>query len=184
MEIIDKEMEKTGKPHEDPADGINAEAQLNSMEGLRGIISKNKGTFVLFNLIVAGIAVLTLWFGYQSYQISRNGETTMGTVTELTESSAGDDCCAYSPVVEYSVDGQSYFFEGKNASNPPKYHVGQQVDVIFNRTSPSEGAINSWSEIWLAPVLLGLATPIVAIVLDGYAFYKISKGEPILKFDE
>ena len=184
MDDFDEKMENLAKSIEGRSDRILEEAQVNAERSARGTPLRNLGTVALFNLFVLGMAALTFWFGSQAYQVSKNGETTSGTVTELAESSAEDGCCVYSPVVEYEVGGQKYAFESMNASDPPSYRVGEQVEVIYNRTTPSKGAINSWSELWLVPVILGLVTLVLAVVLNLVAINKINKGEPIWESDD
>jgi hypothetical protein len=184
MDKFDEEMDKLAKSYEDRADGILEEAQRKAEESSRGTILGNLGTIILFNLVILGMAALTFWLGNKAYQFSNNGETTTGTVTELAESTTEDGCCVYSPVVEYMVDGQKYTFESMNASDPPSYRIGQQIEVIYNQASPSKGAINSWTELWLVPGILGLTTLILGVVLNWIAIAKISKGESVLKFDD
>jgi len=184
MDKFEENMEKLAKSYEDNADRILDEVQLKAEGSARGKTLRNFGTIALFNLFVLGMAALTFWFGNKAYQVSKNGETTMGIVTELAESSTEDGCCVYSPILEYTVDDQKYTFESLNASDPPSYRVGQQVEVIYNQTTPSKGAINSWSELWLVPVILGLATLFLGVVLNGYAIFKIRKGEPVWDSDD
>jgi len=184
MDKFEEKMEKIAKSYEDRADRILEVTQKEVESNTFVMILQNLGSFVLFNLFVLGMAALTFWFGNQSYQISKNGETTTGIVTGLAESPSEDSCCVYSPVVEYMVAGRTYTFESSNASDPPSYRVGQEVEVIYNRSSPSTGAINSWSELWLVPVILGLTTLILAVILNLIAINKIKKGEPVWESDD
>ena len=100
MDKFEENMEKLAKSYEDNADRILEEAQQKAEGSARGTTLRNFGTIALFNLFVLGMAVLTFWFGNKAYQVSKNGETTTGTVTELAESSTEDGCCVYSPIVE------------------------------------------------------------------------------------
>lgn len=184
MDKFDEKMEKIARSYEDRADKILEVAQRKVEVNTFGMIVQNLGAFLVFNLFVVGMAALTIWFGSQSYQVTKNGDTATGTVTEMVESNTEDGCCVYSPIVEYKVDGRTFSIDSKNASDPPSYHVGQQVEIIYNRTTPSEGAINSWSELWLVPVILGLATVILAVVLNLIAINKIRKGEPVWESDD
>ena len=184
MDEFEEKMEKLAKSIEDRSDRILEEAQVKAERSARGTILQNLGTIALFNLFVLGMAALTFWFGSQAYQVSKNGETTTGTVTELAESSTEDGCCVYSPIVEYVVGGRKFSFDSMNASDPPSYRVGQQVEVIYNRATPSKGAINSWTELWLVPVILGMTTLILAVVLNLIAINKIRKGEPVWESDD
>ena len=110
---------------------------------------------VLGNLFFLGFCLWGLFAAYKSFNLSRDGETTIGIVTSLAESSSGEGgCCVYSPVIEFEANGQTYTFEGDNASYPPAYRVGEEVRVIYDPADPSTALINKPSERWLFPVII------------------------------
>ena len=110
---------------------------------------------VLGNLFFLGFCLWGLFAAYKSFNLSRDGETTTGIVTSLSESSTGEGgCCVYSPVIEFEANGQTYTFEGDNASYPPAYRVGEEVRVIYDPTDPNTALINKASERWLFPVII------------------------------
>jgi hypothetical protein len=41
-------------------------------------------------------------------------------------------------------------------SSPPAYEVGERVTILYDPTSPKEAKINSFGELWLWPLLLGI----------------------------
>jgi hypothetical protein len=112
-------------------------------------------TLVLGNLFFLAFCLWGVYAAYNSFNLSRNGETTTGIVTQMEESSTSEGgCCVYSPVIEFKANGQTYTFEGDNASYPPEYSVGEEVRVLYNPEDPSNAQINKASERWLMPVIL------------------------------
>jgi hypothetical protein len=110
---------------------------------------------VLGNLFFMAFCLWGAYAAYNSYNLSKNGETTTGIVIELEESSSTEGgCCVYSPVIEFEANGQTYTFESDSASYPPEYEVGEEVRVIYNPENPNNAQINKASERWLMPVLL------------------------------
>ncbi|MCW5887451.1 MAG: DUF3592 domain-containing protein [Anaerolineales bacterium] len=130
-------------------------------------ILRNAGTLLLVNLFVLIMVAVTLWLGARAYRLSTDGERTTGRVVSLVESGDGEGgCCVYSPLVEFSMNGRPMRFEGGNASSPPAYRVGQQVNVVYNPTKPDEASIHSFYEMWLVPTILGITDVILFVVLN------------------
>lgn len=135
---------------------------------------------VFSNLFLAAFCLWGVYAAYTSWQLETNGETTTGTVVDLDESSDGDGgCCVYSPVVEFTVKGRPYIFEGDNASDPPAYDVGEEVEVIYDPADPSNAQINKWSERWLMPVILIPAMLLTALILNFFMIRSFWRNEPI-----
>jgi hypothetical protein len=107
------------------------------------------------NLFFAGFCLWGVYAGYTSWQLQTNGETTTGTVVDLNESSDPEgSCCTYSPVIEFTVNGKPYIFTGDNATNPPAYQVGEEVEILYDPANPDTAQINKWTERWLMPIIL------------------------------
>lgn len=110
---------------------------------------------VASNLCFMAFCLWGVYAAYQSWSLQQNGQTTTGTVIALEESSTNEGgCCVYSPVVEFQANGQTYTFEGDNASDPPAYRVGETVSVLYDPADPATAQINQWSERWLMPLIL------------------------------
>lgn len=126
------------------------------------------GCIILFaNAFFAGFCLWGAYAAYISWQLENEGETTTGTVVRLEESSSTEGgCCVYSPVIEFAVNGQTYSFEGDNASDPPAYDVGEEVSVIYHPKDPATAQINKWTERWLFPLIIIPAMTITAIVVN------------------
>jgi len=110
---------------------------------------------VIGNLFFIAFCLWGVYAAYNAWNLSNVGETTTGIVTSLDESSSAEGgCCVYSPIIEFEANGETYTFEGDNASYPPEYEVGEEVRVIYNPENPSNAQINKASERWLMPVIL------------------------------
>jgi hypothetical protein len=125
------------------------------------------GCITIFgNLFFLAFCLWGAYAAYNSYNLGKNGETTTGIVTKLEESSDSDGtCCTYSPVIEFRASGQTYTFESDNASYPPEYEVGQEVNILYNPQKPNNAQINKPLERWLMPVIL-----IPAMILTSLIF--------------
>lgn len=131
---------------------------VNAVEKVAGGVNRLSigCAIVIGNLFFLGFCLWGVYAAYNSFNLSRNGETTTGIVTRMEESSSAESgCCVYSPVIEFeATDGQTYTFEGDNASYPPAYKVGEEVRVIYDPADPSNALINKASERWLFPIII------------------------------
>ena len=77
-------------------------------------------------------------------------ESTHGTGSKRRTSST------YFPEIRFtSEDGVTVEFRGSSGSNPPSYHRGQSIDVLYNPSSPNDARINGWFELWGPAVICG-----------------------------
>lgn len=125
------------------------------------------GCWIIFaNLFFAGFCLWGAYAGYISWKLDNEGETAIGRVVRLEESSDNDGgCCVYSPVIEFKANGQTYSFESHNASYPPAYDVGEEVNVIYDPAKPETAQINKWTERWLFPIIIIPAMIITALIV-------------------
>lgn len=153
---------------------------LNTLEGC---YNRLQGGCILTIVNVAFV----LLFGWLYYTFSgnqalaQNGESATGVVVALEESGDPEGgCCVYTPLVEFSVSGQRYTFEGGVASDPPAYEVGEQVAVLYDPNDPETADIESLvasAPVWL---VVGMALVVlVAIVINFFFIRSIWRGEPI-----
>lgn len=139
------------------------------------------GCWIIFaNLFFAGFCLWGAYAAYTSWQLDQNGETTTGIVVSLAESSSSEGgCCVYSPVIEFSANGQTYTFEGDNASDPPAYQVGEQVNVIYDPADPDTAQINKWVERWLFPILIIPAMSFAALLVNFFLIRALWRNDAI-----
>jgi hypothetical protein len=104
--------------------------------------------WLLINLFVLGFLCWTSYMTFSGYRVETNGESTTGHVVHLDHFDGG----AYAAVVEFEANGQTYTFKDDTASNPPRYEVGEDVPVLYDRTNPNLAHIDdSLLPLWLFP---------------------------------
>lgn len=84
-------------------------------------------------------------------------ESATGTVIGLVESRTRKigDPPSYAPVVRFEAEGESREIQGSIYSKPASYRVGDPVRVVYPPGKPGDAYIDSWSEVWLVPLILG-----------------------------
>ncbi|MBK9924467.1 MAG: DUF3592 domain-containing protein [Anaerolineales bacterium] len=130
---------------------------VNTVEKVGGAVNRLQlGCWIILsNLFFMGFCLWGAYAGYTSWKLDTEGKTAIGTVVRLEESSDSDGgCCVYSPVVEFTANDQTYSFESGNASYPPAYEVGEEVNVIYDPADPNTAQINKWTERWLFPIII------------------------------
>jgi len=155
---------------------------LNKVEKASGVANRLYiGCWIIFaNLFFAGFCLWGAYAAYTSWQLDQNGETTTGIVVALEESSTSEGgCCVYSPVIEFSANGQTYTFEGDNASDPPAYAVGEQVNVIYDPADPDTAQINKWTERWLFPIIIIPAMLFAALLVNFFLIRALWRNDVI-----
>jgi hypothetical protein len=142
---------------------------VNTVEKAAGVVNRawTGCIIILSNLFFAGFCLWGAYAAYTSWKLENVGMTTTGIVVRLEESdSAEGGCCVYSPVIEFTVEGQTYSFEGDTASYPPDYAVGEEVSVLYDPNDPDTAQINKWIERWLFPIIIIPAMSVTAIVVN------------------
>jgi hypothetical protein len=135
---------------------------------------------VFFNLFFAGFCLWGVYAAYTGWQLQTKGITTPGIVTRLDERSDSEGgCCTYVPVVDFEVNDQLYTFEGGNASYPPAYEVGEQVDVRYDPTNPNTAQIDSLFERWVFPVIIIPSMILAALILNFFMIRAWMRGESV-----
>ena len=114
-----------------------------------------------FLSIVFGVIGLGLLAGAAALALNTRGfiataKQTEGLVTELIEKRDSDGSVTYKPVVAFMADnGVLVNFTSSFSSNPPSYHVGEKVEVLYAPDDPNDARIRGFGSLWLAPVILG-----------------------------
>lgn len=155
---------------------------VNAVEKASGVANRMQiGCWtIFFNLFFAGFCLWGVYAGYTSWKLDSEGEMTTGIVVKLEESNDSEGgCCVYSPVVEFDANGQTYSFEGDNASDPPAYKVGEEVNVIYDPADPDTAQINKWSERWLFPIIIVPVMILAALILNFFMFRSFMRNDPI-----
>ena len=120
--------------------------------------------------LVLALGLPLLIFGvrelYQVKMFLANGEHADGVVIEMNKGSS--KLAKYHPIVRFQTkDGRTIEFSPGNGSNPPMYDVNDHVRVIYNKEYPDVAVINSFIEIWLAPIIY---TGLGLLLLTAFGF--------------
>ncbi len=160
----------------------NVDKAVNAVEKVAGVANRLYiGCIIIVaNLFFAGFCLWGVYAGYVSWKLENEGETTTGTVVRLEESDSTEGgCCVYSPVIEFDASGQTYSFEGDNASYPPAYEVGEEVNVLYDPANPDTAQINKWTERWLLPIIIIPAMLITALILNFFMIRAFMRNEVV-----
>lgn len=61
------------------------------------------------------------------------------------------------PIVEFTpATGHAVRFEGSFSSKPPRYRIGERVQVVYDPASPAHAFIDTFLEKWFLPFLLAM----------------------------
>ena len=131
--------------------------------------SSNKGALIA---LILGLPFLL--FGVKElYQVNRfvaGGEHADGIIFEMKKGPS--KLSKYHPRIRFQTkEGKNIEFSPGNGSNPPMYEVNDHVPVVYNRDYPNYAVINSFIEIWLAPVIYaGLG--MLLLISSGFQWMK------------
>jgi hypothetical protein len=107
---------------------------------------------------VVGITLcaLSVHLGQTVYGLQTHGQRASGTVMRL-EADHSSDRSSYYPVVRFVTGaGTTREFRDSIGSNPPSYHSGDSVTVLYlDRAAAAEPIIDRGFWNWLAPVAAG-----------------------------
>lgn len=110
----------------------------------------------LLLLFAGGLIWGGLYLGQKMRVLENQGLRAPGEVVRLEESRSSDST-SYHPVVEFTDStGNARSFRDSMGSNPPSYHRGEAVTVLYLAGAPEESATidrGLWN--WLVPFLLG-----------------------------
>ena len=111
------------------------------------------GIFLLAGLgQLGGAAYLT----YDTQRDLSVGVRADGEVIDLYESRDSDGDYTYRPHVRFTTrEGEVLEFTSTMGSNPAAFDVGEPVAVIYDPASPRDARIDSFFQLWFAPLLLG-----------------------------
>jgi len=123
------------------------------------------------------ISIVLIYFAFRNYNTTKNlmtdGVKTKARVIDLIEVE-GNDGYTYTPVFEYNDNANNIVkFESRISSNPPRYSVGEMVNIIYSKDTEEKKIISFWGLYRWAIILLSIASPLLVI---GGAYILYSRG--------
>lgn len=180
MSDFEKNLDKAVENYEKNFDKI-ANKTANTLEKVeRGANKVYIGCATIFgNLFFAAFCLWGVYAAVVAYQLETTGVVTPGIVIGLDESNTNGSS-AYSPIVEFTANGQTYTFESGNASSPPAYQVGETVNVRYDPADPNIAQIDKYSERWLMPIILIPSMICGSIILTFFMVRAWRRGQNVL----
>jgi len=120
-------------------------------------------------LAIAGFGLLGLsvYLGFALVRLEASGMRAPGVVRSLELSSAGSESPTFYPLVNFKTqDGIDSHFKDRFGRDPPAYHPGDQVTVLYMADAPARAIIDHGIWNWLPSVAVFLfgAVPIFTAI--------------------
>ena len=96
-----------------------------------------------------------MWISQTSNFLDQCCET-RGVVIQLNWDYDNEGVAHAYPVFQFvnNETGEEIIAQSSSGSNPPDFHVGQEVDILYNPQNPYDVKVNSFWEIWGGPLIL------------------------------
>ena len=111
-----------------------------------------------FAMIPVGLVLLlaAVWSVWSTKAWLARAVEVQGLVIEMVRVRDSEDKgYLFFPIVRYrTVDGTTHEFESGLRTNPPAYHAGQTVAVVYDPLVPQSAAIRGVLSLWLMPIIL------------------------------
>lgn len=113
-----------------------------------------------------------LYAGFVGIRVEMNGTVTEGYVSDF-EIDEG----RYTAIFRFEVNGKTYSFEDDTSANPPKYEIGEKVQVRYDTSNPNIAHIDSVFPVWLLPSCIVVAMFIIFIFINIYNWRAWKRGK-------
>lgn len=109
--------------------------------------------FSLVGLLLTAIGVF-IWIRTRIFLST--AQEVKGTVVRMVYSHSSEGGGGYSPVYQFrTLEGQTIEAGDSMSSNPPMFHEGQIIDVLYDPKNPQKARIKKWMSLYFVSVLLG-----------------------------
>ena len=114
---------------------------------------------IVFSIVGGLLALIGVFLLIRTRIFIGKAQEVKGTVMQMVysrSSSSSGSGGGYAPVYQFkTLDGQSIVIQDSLSSNPPRFQVGQEIDVLYEPGNPQKARINKWMNLYFVPVLLG-----------------------------
>lgn len=131
--------------------------------------------FMVLGPILLGVAATS---AVETNSFIKSAEVISGKVTNFTEYVDSEGSKSYAPNVEYVYDKETLSFISNSASNPPRYSVGQEIEVLINSVDREDVRINGFWELWGSVFIFGFIGFVSLVAgLIAYLIKKKKRGK-------
>ena len=112
------------------------------------------------------LVLAAVWAGWSTKAWVARSVEVQGLVIEMVRVRDREDSgYLFAPVVRFkTVNGSTIEFESGLRTNPPAYHTGQIVSVLYDPDEPRSAAIHGMLSLWMMPIILSFIGTIFLIV--------------------
>ena len=120
----------------------------------------------IFAVVGVGMLIGAFWSFNSAKTFIANGIVVSGEVLDLTLNTSGESA-TYVPIVEFTTrDGQTIEYISSVGSNPPGYEINEQVEIIYDPTSPYNAKINAFWDLWFGVFIFGF----MGVIFSAFGF--------------
>ncbi|MBI6530845.1 DUF3592 domain-containing protein [Proteus vulgaris] len=120
-------------------------------------MKKFKFLFYIFAIIGVVIFIVALFVIKSELHLVRNGIETTGVIIDLSMSNSSNERSVYHPIIQFTTnDNREITFRSLEGSNPPRFHLGENISVIYLQNDPQRATINNFLGLYGAGTILGV----------------------------
>ncbi len=126
---------------------------------------------IAFCLVGSLLALIGVFLFIRARIFIGKAQEAKGTVIQLAYKGRG-----YAPVYQFNtLDGQSIVTQDSLSTNPPKFQVGQEVDILYTIENPQNARISKLMNLYFLPALLGGLGLIFGCIGMAFVFPQVLK---------
>lgn len=127
---------------------------------------REKGIFLVFALIGAGLILGATFMFSSSFSLKRNAIETTGKVVRIVSKTDSDGTIYYPEVSFKTKDNQDIVFSSNMGSSYIAYDEGDNVPVLYLPEKPYGAKIDSLGELYVGPIVISF----LALIFGGIGF--------------
>ncbi len=109
--------------------------------------------FILHSLWI-GFLIAGLYYAFDSFRLVSSGVEVDSVVVDTDIHNGSDGSTTYSPIFEYTYEGETYRYNSVNSSSNLSHKIGDHVTLVIDPSNPKHARENSFGELWFLPTLL------------------------------
>jgi hypothetical protein len=142
--------------------------------------SKSVGCFSrgCLSIVLHSIWILLLfgglYYAFNSWQLTSNGVEVDAVVVDSGIQSDTEGT-SYSPIYEYTYEGQTYQYDSPGSSSTLTHKIGDHATLLIDPSKPDRARENSFAPLWMLPSILiplslclGVFTILLGALLSRY----------------
>ena len=111
---------------------------------------------IVFSLVGLLLAAIGVFIWIRTRVFLNTAQEVKGTVIHMVYRRSSKGGGGYSPVYQFrTIEGQTIEVSDNLSSNPPMFHEGQIIDVLYDPKNPQNARIKKWMSLYFVPALLG-----------------------------